>query len=477
MTPEEFRAHAHEMVDWMADYLEGVEQYPVRAQTAPGEIYDKLPAAPPDQPEGMSAIFEDFKRDIIPGMTHWQHPSFFAYFPANSSPPSVLAEMLTATLAAQCMLWQTSPAGTEVETRMMEWLRGMLGLPEAFQGVIQDSATSATLAALLTAREKASGWRGNVDGLGALGSGGLKLTVYVSEEAHSSIEKTMKVAGYGSEQLRKIPTDDELAMDVGALAEAIEADIAAGFTPACITACVGGTGTGACDDIAEIGEVCRKHDIWLHVDAAWAGTALILPECRHLIDGIETADSFVFNPHKWMFTNFDCTAFFVRDAQALERTLSLVPTYLQSRETGHVIDYQNWSVPLGRRFRALKLWFVIRAYGVSGLQAMIRSHIEMTRELCHEVAEEPDFEILSPLRLALFSFRYRPAGTDDEGALDTLNLKLLEAINDSGKAYLTQNRVRSRFAIRFTIGQTGTRKHHVDAAWQLIKDTARSLAT
>jgi len=259
------------------------------------------------------------------------------------------------------------------------------------------------------------------------------------------------------------------------LERAIEEDIAAGFTPACVTACLGGTGTGAIDPLRAIGEICRKHNVWLHVDAAWAGSALILPEQREMLDGIELADSFVFNPHKWLFTNFDCTAYFVRDTQALERTLALVPEYLKSRETGAVIDYQNWSVPLGRRFRALKLWFVIRAYGVSGLQEMIRGHLALAEALFEEVAAEPEFEILSPLRLSLFSFRYHPRGIDDEPALDALNKRLIETLNDTGRIYLTQNLVKGRFAIRFQIGQTNTEKRHVDAAWALIKETARNL--
>lgn len=476
MTPEEFRTHAHAMVDWMADYLDSIEQRPVRAQTAPGEVAARLPNAPPEAGEAMERIFSDFEADILPGITNWQHPSFFAYFPANSSPPSILAEMLTATLAAQCMLWQTSPAGTEMETRMMEWLRDMLDLPSQFQGVIHDSATSATLAALLTAREKATGWRANEDGLASLGADGLRLTVYVSEEAHSSIEKTMKIAGYGVENLRKISTDEGFAMRPEALAQAIETDIAAGLTPACVTACVGGTGTGAMDPLRPIGELCHKHSIWFHVDAAWAGSALILPEWRHLVDGLERADSFVFNPHKWLFTNFDCTAYFVADTEALERTLSLVPEYLRSRETGHVIDYQNWSVPLGRRFRALKLWFVIRSYGVDGLRKMIRNHIALAAGLFEQVSKEPGFEIMSPLRLSLFSFRYRPQGMDDEQQLDALNLDLIERLNDTGEIYLTQNRVRGKFAIRFQVGQTSTEQRHVDAAWALIKQHATALA-
>ncbi len=475
MSPEEFRKHGHDFVDWMADYLASVEDYSVRSQAAPGDIIATLPATAPQNPEPMADIFADFQRDVMPGITHWQHPSFFAYFPANSSPPSVLAEMLTSTLAAQCMLWQTSPAGTEMETRMMEWLRDMLSLPSDFQGVIHDSATSATLAALLVARERATGWRGNEEGLAALGAEGIMLAVYVSEEAHSSIEKTMKVAGYGKAALRKIETDDEFAMQPEALSAAIEADIAAGFTPACVTASLGGTGTGAVDPLRAVGEICDGYGIWLHVDAAWAGSALIVPEERGMLDGIEFADSFVFNPHKWLLTNFDCTAFFVRDAQALERTLSLVPEYLRSRETGAVIDYQNWSVPLGRRFRALKLWFVIRSYGVAGLQEMIRAHIALARGLFEEVSGESAFEIMSPLRLALFSFRFHPANVDDEAALDALNEELLQKLNDSGELYLTQNRVRGRYAIRFSIGQTGTQKAHVEAAWAKIRDVAASL--
>jgi aromatic-L-amino-acid decarboxylase len=475
MTPEEFRENAHTFVDWMADYLASVENYPVRSLLAPGDVLATLPDAAPDAPEAMADIFADFQRDVLPGITHWQHPSFFAYFPANSSPPSLLAEMLTSTLAAQCMLWQTSPAGTEMETRMMEWLRDMLGLPAEFRGVIQDSATSSTLSALLVGREKATGWRGNEDGLCALGAEGVKLTVYVSEEAHSSIEKTMKVVGYGRACLRSIAADDDFAMRPEQLRQAIERDIADGFTPACVTACIGGTGTGAIDPLRAIGEICREYDIWLHVDAAWAGSALILPEYRDLLDGIEYVDSFVFNPHKWLMTNFDCTAFYVRDTEALERTLALVPEFLKSREADAITDYQNWSVPLGRRFRALKLWFVIRSYGVSGLQDRIRRHIELAGLLFDQVSGAPDFDIVSPLRLALFSFRYHPPGIDDEAALDALNEKLLNALNDSGDLYLTQNRVRGRYAIRFSVGQTNTEERHIDAAWAKIRETAAAL--
>ena len=477
MDNETFRRHAHAMVDWMADYLEGVERYPVRAQVKPGEVRDQLPAHPPLAGEAMETIFADFERIVVPGMTHWQHPSFFAYFPANSSPPSVLAEMLTATLAAQCMLWQTSPAASEMEERVLDWLRRMLGLPEGFSGVIQDTATSATLTALLTAREQATGWQANGAGLAALGPQGSGLTVYCSEESHSSIEKGVKVAGLGRDNLRKVETDGEFAMRPEALAEAIAADRRSGRTPICVVASLGGTGTGAIDPLRALGEICRREGIWLHVDAAWAGSALILPETRAMLEGIEFADSFVFNPHKWLFTNFDCSAYFVRDPEALERTLALVPEYLKSPQGRAVTDYQNWCIPLGRRFRALKLWFVIRSYGVEGLQAMIRAHIDWAKELFEQVEEAADFEIMSPLRLSLFSFRFHPSGADDETELEALNGRLLEALNDSGKIYLTQNRVRGRYAIRFAIGQTSTERRHVQAAWRLIQETARDLAS
>ena len=470
MDTEEFRRHAHTFVDWMADYLRDVERYPVRAQVKPGEITAALASAPPLDGEPLEAIFADFRARILPGITHWQHPSFFAYFPANSSPPSLLAEMLTATLGAQCMLWQTSPAATEMETRVLDWLRQMIGLPTGFAGVIQDSASSAILCALLTARERATQWRANEDGLGAVE----RLTVYCSEEAHSATEKDAKVAGFGRRNVRKIPVDARFAMRPDALESAIRADLAAGARPACVVASLGTTGVGAMDPLRPLGEICRRHDVWLHVDAAWAGSALVLPEHRALLDGIEHVDSFVFNPHKWMFTNFDCSAHFVRDPDALVRTLEILPEFLKTRERSQVIDYRDWSVPLGRRFRALKLWFVLRSYGVRGIQAAIAAHIEHARALEGWIRAEPDFELLAPRSLALLNFRYRPAGRPDD-TLDALNARLLEALNDSGRLYLTQNRVRGAFSIRFSIGQTATERRHVEAAWREIRETARAM--
>ena len=471
MNTDEFRRHGHDFVDWMANYLADVERYPVRAQVKPGDIAARLAPAPPAAGEPIEVIFRDFVADVLPGITHWQHPSFFAYFPANSSPPSVLAEMLIATLGAQCMLWQTSPAATEMETRMLDWLGQMTGLGPGFTGVIQDSASSANLCAILTARERATDWRTNEDGLAAAG----RLAVYCSAEAHSSTEKGVKIAGLGRRALRKIPVDENFAMRPDALDAAIAADRAAGVTPACVVASLGTTGVGAIDPLRPLGEICRRNGVFLHVDAAWAGNALVLAENRWMIDGIELVDSFVFNPHKWLFTNFDCSAHFVRDPAALIRTFSIQPAYLKSPDGAATIDYRDWGVPLGRRFRALKLWFVIRSLGIDEIRRRIAGHIAWAQDLAAEVDAAPDFELLAPPSLALFNFRYHPAGVDDGATLDRLNDRLLNALNDSGALYLTQNRVNGAYAIRFSVGQTATKQRHVAAAWAAIQQTARML--
>ena len=470
MESEEFRREAHVLVDWMADYLASVESFPVRAQVKPGAIEAQLPESPPQTAESIAEIMADFERIVMPGMTHWQHPRFFAYFPANSSPPSVLAEMLTATLGAQCMLWQTSPAATEMETRVLGWLRQIIGLPPGFAGVIQDSASSATLCAILVARERATGWKTNEEGLGNQPG----LVFYASEQAHSSIEKAIKIAGLGRRHLRMIPTNEEFALRPDCLEAAVREDRARGLMPAGVVACLGSTGVGAVDPLRSIANICREHDLYLHVDAAWAGSALLLEEQRWMIDGVESVDSFVFNPHKWLLTNFDCAAHYVREPEQLLRTLSIMPDYLISREAGAVVDYRDWSVPLGRRFRALKLWFVIRTYGVERLQAMLREHITWAKELAVQIAAEPDFELVTPANLALLTFRYHPPGAED-AMLDQLNERLLNTLNDGGGTYLTQTRVDGRYVIRFAIGQRTTTREHVQEAWQLIYSTAQAL--
>lgn len=469
MDTEEFRRHAHRMADWMADYLAGVEALPVRAQTAPGAVAAALAPAAPERGEPMEAILADFERAAMPGMTHWQHPRFFAFFPCNSSPPSVLAEMAAAALGANCMMWETSPAATEMETRMLEWLRQALGLPGGFAGVIQDSASAATFCALLTAREKATGWQANETGL----AGQPPLAVYASEQAHSSVEKAAGMAGFGRAHVRAVETGADFAMKPERLEDAIRADRRAGAKPACIVATLGTTGVGAIDPLAAIGAVARKHGAFLHVDAAWAGAAAICEEHRAMLEGAAAADSVVFNPHKWLLVNFDCSAHFVRDPAALTRTLSIAPEYLRGREEGGVIDYRDWSPPLGRRFRALKLWFVLRSYGLEGLRAIIRRHIALAAWLESEIAAAPDFELMAPRSLALVNFRYAPPGAAD---LDALNETLLHAINDDGRIYLTRNRVRGAFAIRFSIGQTATQRAHVEQGWSVVRELAHALA-
>ena len=471
MDHETFRKHAHAFVDWMADYMNTVEKYPVRSQAAPGDIAAQLPMQPPETGESMEKIFADFKSIVLPGITHWQHPDFFAYFPSNSSPPSVLAEMLTATLGVQCMLWETSPVATEMETRMLEWLRIMTGLPKGLHGVIQDSASSAILCALLTARERATNWQVNANGLAQTAP----LIAYTSKQAHSATEKGAKIVGYGKNHIRLIKTDNHFAMDPNALETAIQKDRANGFIPACVVASIGTTGVGAIDPLRKIGKICKDHNVFLHVDAAWAGAALILPEQRWMSDGIELADSIVFNPHKWLMTNFDCSAHYVRDPDALIRTLTILPEFLKSRQQGHVIDYRDWGVPLGRRFRALKLWFVIRYYGIEGLQAILRRHIDLAKKAEAWIAATPDFEIVTPRSLTLFNFRYRPQGVSNVHKLNRINEELLHRLNESGSVYFTQNKVLDCYTIRWSIGQFKTDHQHVEAAWKLICKIAKDI--
>jgi aromatic-L-amino-acid/L-tryptophan decarboxylase len=471
MNTEEFRSNAHELVDWMADYLGNLEQYPVKPDMKPGEIKSRLPLAAPCSGEDFQSIFADFKNIILPGMTHWQHPGFFAYFPANNSEPSILAEMLTATMGAQCMLWLTSPAAEELEERVMEWLRDMLGLPKEFTGVIQDSSSSATLVALLTAREKRSGFDINRRGF----TPAERFRVYTSTQGHSSIDKDVKIAGIGIENLVKIDVDDAFAMLPGKLEEAILHDIAAGYTPLAVVSTFGTTSSTAIDPVGEIGRICEKYACWHHIDASYAGTALLLPEVRDpgfnggdLMAGISRCDSFVVNPHKWMFTNFDCSAYFIRDKGALVNTFSILPEYLKTQEDKLVNNYRDWGVPLGRRFRALKLWFVIRTYGINGMQQMIRDHIAFGQWLKDEIRNTPGVELMAPVPFNLVCFRFHPDSIHDEDELDRLNETILLKLNGSGKIFLTQTRLNGRYVIRFVAGQTHTSAETVKKGWQFI---------
>ena len=461
----EFRRTGHELVDWMADYLRDVERLPVTPDVKPGDIRRALPASPPETAEPSSQLMNDFGRIILPGMTHWGHPGFFAYFPSSASPPSMLAEMLTATIGAQCMSWQTSPAATELEQVTMEWLRQMLGLPAGFTGVIQDTSSTATLVALLTARERATGFAAAIHGLQDVQG---RLIVYASRERHSSVDKAVRLAGYGIESLRLIDLDEDFAMRPDVLAAAIANDLASGFVPAAVVATTGTTGTTAIDPLRAIGEVCRRHNVWLHIDASYAGTAAILPEKRWIIDGVELADSFVFNPHKWMLVNFDCSAYFVKDVDALLRTFSASPEYLRTAHDDEVANFRDWGIQLGRRFRALKLWWVIKSYGVEGIRAIIRQHCDWAQQVAGWIREDERFELLAPVPLALVCFRLRPRAGEDLDAVNERNRELLARVNATRQVYLSHTALDGRYTIRMAIGARATEWRHVQEAWTLI---------
>jgi aromatic-L-amino-acid decarboxylase len=465
MNQEEFKKHAYQVVDWIAEYYKEIEKYPVKSNVSPREIFNKIPSFAPVNPEKFDEIFRDFVEIIIPGITHWQSPNFFAYFPANASFPSLLAEFLMSGLAVQNMKWETSPAATELEERVMLWLRDMIGLPENFTGVIQDTASTSTLAAILSARENLSGFEINNLGLFDF----KKLRVYCSTEAHSSVEKAVKIAGIGRKNLVKIPVDDKFAMIPELMKQQIEKDIQTGYKPLCVVAALGTTGSTAVDSIKDTGAICKKYNIWLHIDAAFLGTALILPEFKWMLEGIENADSFVFNPHKWMFTNFDCSAYFVKSKEALVRTFEILPEYLKTLSDSKVNNYCDWGIPLGRRFRALKLWFVIRSFGVEGLQEKIREHISLGKYFANEIARDGKFEILAPVIANVICFRYKPPEIDDEEELNIINENLLHSLNRTGRLYLTHTKLNGKYTLRMVIAQTNVEKRNVEEALEIIK--------
>ena len=468
MDTKQFREYGHEFIDWMADYFENIENYPVKSQVAPGHIKSQIPTSPPADPESMDDIFRDFREKIIPGITHWQHPGWMAYFPANNSPASVLAELLTAGLGTQCMIWQTSPAAAELEERVMDWLRQMIGLPDTFTGVIQDTASTATLCALLSAREKKTGFGSNLKGISQ------KLRVYATSETHSSIEKGVKIAGFGKENLVMVDVLPDYSMDSQSLRNAIEADIVAGFSPCCVVATLGTTSSMALDAVYEIAPICAEYGIWLHVDAAFAGTAAVVPELRGFMNGVEHADSFVFNPHKWMMTNFDCSAYFVRDPGMLIQTFEIHPEYLKTANDLQVKNYRDWGIQLGRRFRALKLWFVIRNYGVEGIRALVRQHVQFAHTMAGWIKADGRFEIMAPVALSLICFRLNPGNLNEE-QLSNLNRKLLDQINKKGDVFLTHTMLKGRYTIRVAIGSRTTREKHVLQAWEIIRQEASVL--
>jgi aromatic-L-amino-acid decarboxylase len=469
MSPEEFRRQGHAMVDWIADYYSRIESYPVLSRAKPGDVRSQLPPAAPQHGESFDRIFADVDKIILPGITHWQSPSFHAYFPCNGSGPAILGDLLASGLGVQGMLWATSPACTELETHVLDWLVPMLGLPEKFLstntggGVIQDTASSANLCAVLAARERTTQLASNRKGCDG------RLVAYASTQTHSSIEKAVKIAGMGSDNLRVIEVDENFAMRPDALARQIAADKKSGLVPCFVCATVGTTSSTAVDPVREIGRICQENKLWLHVDAAMSGPAALCPEFRQTHDGVELADSYCFDPHKWMFTSFDCDCFFVADRNHLIRTLSVLPEYLrnQATESGAVIDYRDWHIQLGRRFRALKLWFVIRHYGVEGLQHHIREHVRLAQEFAGWVRADSRFELAAPVPLNLVCFRLRSGDSD--------NQKLMEQLNQSGKLYLTHTRLDNKLTLRFCVGQTQTEAQHVERAWELIQQlTARS---
>lgn len=464
---DEFEDWSQKMATWAAEYHSTLRDRPVRAQVSPGDTLALLPQAAPDSAEDMKSIIDDFERIIMPGITHWQHPRFFAYFPSNAAPPSVLAEQIVSAISAQCMLWQTSPSATELETRMMEWICVGLGLPSDFTGVIQDSASSATLAAVLTMRERALKWEGNQKGL----SGQKTLRIYCSDQVHTSIDRAIWVSGIGQDNLIKLPTTGpRKSIDVAALKAAIKKDRADGHLPAGIIAVTGSTGMGACDNIAAVTQVAQDENLFTHLDAAWAGSAMFCPEFREIWAGAERCDSIVFNPHKWLGAQFDCSVQFLRDPDALRQTLAIRPEYLKTHGQTEVTDYSEWSVPLGRRFRALKLWFLMRAYGLDGLRARMRNHVAWARGLAERLSAEPDFEIVTDPIFSLFTFRFL-----GKGDLNDLNQRLVDRLNDDGRIYLTQTFVDGKKVIRFQVGQFDCTEDDVKFAFDTILEVARSL--
>jgi aromatic-L-amino-acid decarboxylase len=469
MSPDEFRRHGHAVVDWIADYYSRIETFPVLSRVEPGQIRASLPPAPPKKGESVEAMLRDVEKLILPGVTHWQSPNFYAYFPCNASGPAILGDLLSSGLGVQGMLWATSPACTELETHVLDWLVGMLGLPEKFRstsaggGVIQDTASSASLCALLAARERATDFASNRRGCDG------KLIAYTSTQAHSSIEKDVQIAGLGRDNLRLIAVDQNFAMQPDALARQIADDRRAGLTPCFVCATVGTTSSNAMDPVPEIGRICREHHLWLHVDAAMSGTAALCSEFRHIHNGLEFADSYCFNPHKWMFTNFDCDCFYVADRKSLIQTLSVPPEYLRNKatESGAVIDYRDWQIPLGRRFRALKLWFVIRHYGVEGLQYHVREHVRLAQQFAEWVRSDARFELAAPAPLNLVCFRHKGG--------DTVNQTLMDRLNRGGDLYLTHTRLNDRLTLRLCVGQTNTQERHVERAWTRIREEAGRL--
>ena len=466
---DEYEEWGRRISRWGSKYHKSIRDFPVRSKLKSGHVYQAIGEHAPETGEPMEKIMDDFEKIILPGMTHWQHPRFFAYFPSNTTPPSILADFLTSTMAANCILWQTSPSGTELETRMMEWLRDSVGLPLTFSGVIQDSASAATLAAVLTMRERSLAWAGNAQGL----SGSKVLRIYVSSESHSSIDKAIWISGIGAENIVRLPASGPMrSSDAEALRSAIKNDLDLGFIPAGFIGVTGATGMGACDDLESLIDVAQSFDLFVHVDAAWAGSAMICEEFRILWRGIEKADSIVLNPHKWLGAQFDLSAHFIKNPSDLIKTLAIQPDYLKTHGSDEIVNYSEWSIPLGRRFRALKLWFLFRCYGLEELRNRIRNHVNWSKELCEQIGKTVNFEVTSEPILSLFTFRYAPENARD---LDAVNQELINKINDDGRIYLTQTKLDGKFVIRFQAGQFDTSREDLQTAYDVILEFASKI--
>jgi len=486
MDLKDFRKYGHQAIDWIVDYLSNPDRYPVLAQVKPGQIREAVPRSPPEDPEAMDSILKDLDQIIVPGITHWNHPAFFAYFSMTGSGPGILGELLSAAFNVNAMLWRTSPAATELEEVVLDWLRQMLGLPADFQGIIYDTASISSLHAIAAAREALADLKVREEGLAGRPEIP-RLRLYTSEQAHSSIEKGAILIGIGQRGVRKIPVDSEFRMDAVALRRAIEEDTRSRWRPFCVVATVGTTSTTSIDPVAEIAEICREKGLWLHVDAAYGGAAAILPEMRYVLDGCERADSIVVNPHKWLFTPIDASAFYCRRPDILQSAFSLVPEYLRTSEGERVRNYMDYGIQLGRRFRALKLWMILRYFGHKGLAARIREHLKLAHQFASWIDDDPNFERLAPVPFSTVCFRARPkdladllenspsASDETERYLDSLNEALLEAVNATGKVYLSHTRLRGRFVIRLAIGHIRTTESHVSRAWALLQDHAARL--
>ncbi|MBZ5557505.1 MAG: amino acid decarboxylase [Acidobacteriia bacterium] len=476
MDAKDFRTHGHALVDWIAEYLEHSEKYPVLSRVKPGAIAAALPDHAPEQGEPFEAIMKDFERVLVPGLTHWNHPGFFAYFAITGSAPGVLADFLSAALNQQAMLWRTSPAATELEAVTLGWLRRLIGLPDAFEGVIYDTASIATMHAIVAAREAA------IAGVRAKGLAGRsdvpRGRVYGSDQTHSSIDKAVIAIGLGHESLRKIPTDDRFSMRIDALADAVRQDRADGVLPIAVVPTVGTTSTTSIDPVPAIADLCAREHLWMHVDAAYGGVAAMLPSHAHVLAGVDRADSLVVNPHKWLFTPFDLSAFYCRRMDVVRAAFALTPEYLKTSEPAEVKNLMDTGIQLGRRFRSLKLWFILRSYGAEAIRAHVARHIQLAQTLASWVDAHPDFERLAPVPFSVVCFRWKPSGRSlTEPELDAANEKLIDLVNASGDTFMAHTRLRGKLSLRIAIGHIRTEERHVRRAWDLIVENAARAVT